>query len=117
MADLIIKKLESCKSFPVDAGCEGYPDVIFEIILDAEPTQEQISTAVSAMEKFRDTYNRVHLLCPIHYVGDITDEMENKHPRGIYIDVDFGNALPFALIKALRMLEKAGLPIYRVALL
>ena len=41
MADPIIEKLESCKSFRVDAYCEGYPDVIFEIILDAAPTREQ----------------------------------------------------------------------------
>jgi hypothetical protein len=34
MSDPIIAKLESCTSFRVDAYCEGYPDVIFEIILD-----------------------------------------------------------------------------------
>jgi hypothetical protein len=37
MSDPIIAKLESCTSFRVDAYCEGYPDVIFEIILDAVP--------------------------------------------------------------------------------
>ena len=115
--DPIIEKLESCKSFRVDARCEGYPDVIFEIILNAEPTQEQIHTAVSAMEKFYYAYNRYHFLCPIHYVGDISDVMENKHPRGIYIHMDFGGAWPSALVKALGALEKVDLPIYRVALL
>ena len=34
MSDPIIAKLESCTSFRVDAYREGYPDVIFEIILD-----------------------------------------------------------------------------------
>ena len=66
MADPIIEKLESCKSFRVDAYCEGYPDVIFEIILDAAPTREQTEIVVNALEKFVYTYNRLHFLRPIH---------------------------------------------------
>ena len=52
MADFIVSKLESCKSFRVDAYCEGYPDVIFEIILGAVPTQEQQDRAVNSLTKF-----------------------------------------------------------------
>lgn len=117
MADPIINKLENCTSFRVDAYCEGYPDVIFEIILDAVPTREQIEIAVNTLEKFVYTYNRFHFLCPIHYISDINSLPEQEHPRGIYIHIDFGSCCPLALIKAVSALEKTNLPIFRVALL
>lgn len=117
MADCIVKKLESCKSFRVDAYCEGYPDVIFEIILDAVPTQAQKEAAVHALEKFVYTYNAFHFLRPIHYISDINSLPEQEHPRGIYIHIDFGCCSPFALVKVVSVLEKTDLPIFRVALL
>ena len=117
MADPIIKKLESCRTFPVSASCEGYPDVIFEIILDATPTQEQIEAAVSALTKFYYGYNILHFLRPIHYVAGVNGLFEREHPRGIYIYMDFGGASPYALCKAMRVIEKLDLPIFRVALL
>lgn len=117
MADPIINKLENCTSFRVDAYCEGYPDVIFEIILDTVPTHEQTEIAVNALEKFVYSYNRFHFLRPIHYISDINSLPEQEHPRGIYIHIDFGNCCPFALIKAVSVLEKTNLPIFRVALL
>ena len=117
MADTIIQKLESCKSFRVDAYCEGYPDVIFEIILNAVPTREQTEIAVNALEKFVYTYNRFHFLRPIHYISDINSLPEQEHPRGIYIHIDFGSCCPLALIKAVSVLEKTNLPIFRLALL
>ena len=106
MADFIINQLESCTSFRVDAYCEGYPDVIFEIILDAVPTQEQQDRAMESLSKFFCAYNQFHFLRPIHYVACVNDIMDRKHPRGIYIHMDFGGAL-----------EKSDLPIFRVALL
>ena len=117
MADPIIKKLESCTTFRVNAYCEGYPDVIFEIILDAKPTKEQIEIEESALTKFYYTSNVLHFLRPMHYISGINGLLENEHPRGIYIHIDFGSCSPFALIKAMRVLEKTGLPIFRVALL
>ena len=117
MADPIIEKLESCKSFRVDAYCEGYPDVIFEIILDAAPTREQTEIVVNALEKFVYTYNRLHFLRPIHYISDIDSLPEQAHPRGIYVHIDFGNCSPSALIKVVSVLESTNLPIFRVALL
>lgn len=116
MADPIIEKLENFQAFRVDAYCEGYPDVIFEIILDAKPTKEQIVTAVSALEQFVMNYNKRHFLRPIHYISDIDSLPEGEHPRGIYIHVDFGNCSPKALISAVEALQKTGLPIFRVAL-
>jgi hypothetical protein len=117
MSDPIIEKLESCTSFRVDAYCEGYPDVIFEIILDAVPTYEQTEIAVNALEKFVYTYNRFHFLRPIHYISDINSLPEQEHPRGIYIHIDFDSCCPSALIKAVSVLENTNLPIFRVALL
>lgn len=117
MADPIIKKLESFKSFHVDACCEGYPDVLFEIILDAKPSQVQIDIAVGSLSKFFYVYNVFHFLRPIHYISGVNGLIGNEHPRGIYVHMDFGGASPYALIKALRTLENAGLPIFRVALL
>lgn len=117
MADPILERLENTKTFRVDAYCEGYPDVIFEIILDAPPTTEQIETVINAFEKFFIKYNKVHFLRPIHYVSEIDDLPERNHPRGIYIHVDFGNCSPKALIKLVAELEKIELPIFRVALL
>ena len=117
MADAIVEKLESWKSFRVDAYCEGYPDVIFEIILDAVPTGEQTQIAVDALQNFMYSYNRFHFLRPIHYVSDVDSLPEQEHPRGIYIHVDFGGCNPAALIKAVAALEQTNLPIFRVALL
>ena len=60
MADTIVERLESCESFRVDAYCAGYPDVVFEIILDAVPTHEQTEIAVNALTKFVHRYNKFH---------------------------------------------------------
>ena len=117
MADPIIERLGSFTPFRVDAYCEGYPDVIFEIILEAEPTCEQIETAVNALEEFVHTYNKHHFLRPIHYVSDIDNLPEQEHPRGIYVHIDFGNSNPSALLKAISAIENTKLPIFRLALL
>lgn len=114
--DPIIDKLENFRAFRVDAYCEGYPDVIFEIILDAQPTREQVEIAVGALEQFAAKYNRRHFLRPIHYVSDIDSLPEGDHPRGIYVHVDFGNCSPHALVEAVEALENTRLPIFRVAL-
>ena len=117
MSDPIIRKLENCTSFRVDANCDGYPDVIFEIILDDVPTREQTEIAVDALEKFVYSYNKFHFFHPIHYISDINHLPEQEHPRGIYIHIDFGSCCPLALIKSVSALEKTDLPIFRVALL
>ena len=116
MADPIIERLESFDAFRVDAYCEGYPDVIFEIILNTPPTQAQIVTAVNALEKFVFTYNKRHFFKPIHYVSGLDNLPKGDHPRGIYIHIDFGNSSPKALISAVEALQETNLPIFRVAL-
>ena len=120
MINTIIEQLNSIQAFTVDADRYdwfSYPDVIFEIILDAAPTQEQAAIAVTALEAFFYKYNKWHLLRPIHYVSDIDHLLPGPHPRGIYIHMDFGNASPRALVGAVEALQKTGLPIFRVALL
>lgn len=77
MADILTEKLESFKSFRVDAYCEGYPDVIFEIILDAVPTREQTEIAVKALEKFVYTYNIFHF-CDQSIIFQILTVCRNK---------------------------------------
>lgn len=117
MADPILENLEGFQDFPVNAYCQDYPDVVFEIILEGKPTQEQIVTAVSVLEQFVMQYNKWHFLRPIHYISDVDSLPEGDHPRGIYIHIDFGNSSPWALLKAVKALSNAGLPIFRVALL
>lgn len=117
MADPIVEKLENFEAFKVDVFCEDYPDVIFEIILDTTPTQEQIAAVVNTLWQFADRYNRRHFFKPIHYVSDVDSLPDGDHPRGIYVHVDFGNCSPKALIGAIEALAKAELPIHSVALL
>jgi len=118
MADPIIEELEKNKRFRVDAYCEDYPDVIFEIILRHPPKQEEIQTAVTALQNYMFQYNRRHFFRPIHYVSDVDSLPVGDHPRGIYVHVDFGGTCsPRALIGAVQALEETGLPIFRVALL
>ena len=116
MADILTEKLESFKSFRVDAYCEGHPDVIFEIILDAVPTREQTEIAVKALEKFVYTYNIFHFLRPIHYISDIDSLPEASSVFSVCIHMDFGNADPKALIGAVKAIAETNLPIYRVVL-
>lgn len=121
MANWIIEELQSIRSFRVDADdydwFASYPDMVFEIILDAPPTHEQKIIAVTALEKFVQKYNKWHFLRPIHYVSDIDSLPEGRHPRGIYIHMDFGHASAAAVVTAVKALEATGLPIFRVALL
>ena len=120
MVNAIIEQLKSIRTFRVDVDAYdwfAYPDVVFEIILDAPPTNEQTLLAVTALEAFVQRYNKRHFLRPIHYVSDINRLPKGNHPRGIYIHMDFGHCPATALVAAVKALEKTELPIFRVALL
>jgi hypothetical protein len=121
MADKFIEELESIRSFRVNADdynwMFSYPDVIFEIILEAPPTKEQTSIAVNALETFVQDYNKRHFFRPIHYISDIDHLPKGNHAWGIYVHIDFGNSPPSAVVSAVKALEKTELPIFRVALL
>ena len=116
MADFFTDRLKKSASFPVDIYCEGYPDVVFEIILDAVPTQAQATIAVEALTAFANRYNTWHFV-PIHYVSNLDCAFHGDHPRGIYVHIDFGSACPLALLKAMKVVAKLPLPIFRVALI
>ena len=95
MGNKLIEEMKSRATFRIDTDdydwfC-SYPDMIFEIILDAVPTREQTAIAVTALEQFVEGYNKWHFLRPIHYVSDIDHLPDGPHPRGIYIHIDFGN--------------------------
>ncbi|MBQ6890241.1 MAG: hypothetical protein IJN53_04405 [Oscillospiraceae bacterium] len=120
MVNSIVEQLKSIGAFRVDAEdydwlC-SYPDIIFEIILDAVPTKEQVSVAVTALEEFVHKYNKWHSFRPIDYISGIDRLPEGPHPRGIYIHIDFGSASATAVVSAVEVLAKTNLPIFRVAL-
>ena len=120
MINELMEKIKNAATFRVDAedyDWFSYPDVIFEIILDAVPTREQTAIAVTVLEQFVENYNKWHFLRPIHYVSDIDHLPNGRHPRGIYIHVDFGNCPAKVLPSVIEAIQKTNLPIFRVALL
>lgn len=117
MSSSFVEKIVKSCPFEVDIYCEGYPDVIYEIILDDQPTQEQIETVVTALEDFVYGYNKTHILRPIHDVSEISGIPGiNYHPRGIYVHIDFGLCSLKAPFLAVKALQETDLPIFRVAL-
>ena len=121
MVNRILEELQSIRSFRVDADeydwfC-SYPDMVFEIILDAPPTDEQKRIAVTALEKFVENYNKWHFFRPIHYISDIDHLTKGRNSWGIYVHIDFGNCSALQVVTAVKALEATGLPIFRVALL
>ena len=121
MVNWLIEEMNRRATFRIDADdydwfC-SYPDMIFEIILDAVPTREQTAIAVTALERFVEGYNKRHFLRPIHYVSDIDHLPSGRHPRGIYIHIDFGNCPAKVLPSVIEAIQKTNLPIFRVALL
>ena len=116
MKDPIIEALENISAFKVYANCENYPDVEFEIMLEALPSQEQAELAVTTLENFVNRYNKRHFFCPIHYISGIEECREGNHPWAIYVFIDFGGSSPKTLLEAARALEATNLPIVRLTL-
>ena len=119
MENWLVEQLKAIRAFRVDAdGYDwfSYPDVVLEIVLDAPPTPEQTTAAVTTLTEFVNGYNKWHFLRPIHYVAEIGGITRVKHPRGIYIHMDFGHSPATALVAAVKSLEKTELPIFRVTL-
>lgn len=121
MVDELIEEMKKRATFRIDADeydwfC-SYPDMIIEIILNGVPTCEQTAIAVTALEQFVASYNKRHFLRPIHYVSDIDHLPTGRHPRGIYIHIDFGRCPAKVLPSVIEAIANTGLPIFRVALL
>ena len=114
--DPIVGEIKASVSFPVDVECEGYPDVIFNVIFEKHPDQLMVGQCVSALENYMCTYNRKHFFKPIHYVSDIDSLPEASSAFAVCVHMDFGNANPKALIGAVKAIAETNLPIYRVVL-
>ncbi len=114
--DPIVGEIKAAVSFPVDVECEGYPDVIFNIIFEMHPDQSMTEKSVSALEGYMNSCNRKHFFRPIHYVSDIDSLPEASSVFSVCIHVDFGNANPKALINAVKAISDTNLPIYRLVL-
>ena len=119
MVNELMEKIKNSAAFRVDVDDYdwfSYPDVIFEIILNAVPTREQTDIAVTALAKFVADYNKCHFFRPIHYVSDIDHLPNGPHPRGIYIHIDFGNCPAKVLPSVIKAIQETNLPIFRVSL-
>lgn len=114
--DPIVGEIEASVSFPVDVECEGYPDVIFNIIFERRPDQAMVEQSVSALESYVYTYNKKHFFKPIHYVSDMNSLPEASSVFSVCVHMDFGNANPKALIGAVKAIADTKLPVYRVVL-
>ena len=114
--DPIVGKIKAAVSFPVDVECEGYPDVIFNIIMKVHPDDEMIAKSVFSLDEYMRRYNRKHFFRPIHYVSDVDSLPEASTPFSVCVHVDFGNANPEALVGAVRAIAEASLPVYRIVL-
>ena len=114
--DPIVGEIKASVSFPIDVECDGYPDVIFNVIFEKCPDQFMAEQCVSALERYMMSYNRKHFFKPIHYVSDIDSLPEASSVFSVCIHVDFGNSNPRALIGAVKAVAETKLPIYRVVL-
>lgn len=114
--DPIVGRIKASASFPVNVECEGYPDVIFNVIFKKYPDASAAEDLVYALEYFAYSYNKIHFLKPIHYVSDIDNLPAPSSAFSVCVHVDFGNAKRKALIGAVKAIADADLPIYRLVL-
>ena len=114
--DPIVGGIMASVSFPVDVECEGYPDVLFDIMFEKRSDQFMAEQSVSALEQYMYSYNEKHFFNPIHYISDIDSLPEASSAFSVCIHMDFGNADPEALIGAVKALAETNLPIRRVVL-
>lgn len=114
--DPLIGKIKNAVTFPTDVECDGYPDVIFDIIFEKRPDESAAEKCVTALQEYMNTYNKIHFLRPIHYVSDTDSLPEPSSVFSVCIHMDFGNANPKSLIGAVKAISNTDLPIYRLIL-
>ena len=114
--DPIVGEIKRAVTIPVDVECEGYPDVIFNVVLDESPDQTMIGIMVSALEDYMRQYNKKHIFKPIHDVSDIDDLPEPSLIHSVCVHMDCGNANPKLLVDAVKAIVNTGLPIKRIIL-
>lgn len=114
--DLLINAIKSSADFPIEVELEGYPDVLFDIVFNERIKQEEVKKITAALEKFFIRYNRWHFK-PIHYVSSMWDDTpEQINVFTVRIHIDFGGAMPMALLGAVEAIAKSGADIYRLIL-
>ena len=114
--DPIVGAIRAAVSIPVDVECEGYPDVIFNIVFQVRPDRSMIEKSVSALENYMRSYNKKHFVRPIHYVSDIDSLPEPSSVFSVCVHMDCGNANPKLLVGAVRAIADTKMPIYRIIL-
>ena len=87
--DPIVGEIKAAVSFPVDVECEGYPDVIFNVIFEKHPDQLMMEQSVSALEHYMYSYNKKHIFKPIHYISDVDSLPEASSVFSVCIHIDF----------------------------
>ena len=115
--DPFIAKIQEAAGFPVYYEIDdGFPDVIFDIIFETPPTDNEKRMCVDALIKYANSYNRLHFIRPIHYVSDMDSLPDPSSVYSLCVHMDFGGASPRALIGAVKAIASTGLKIYRLIL-
>ena len=114
--DLLINAIRNSADFPIDVELDGYPDVLFDIVFNERIKPDEVQKITSALEKFFFKYNRWHLR-PVHYISSMWgDPPEQINVFTVRVHIDFGNAMPMALLGAVKAIAKADADIYRLIL-
>ena len=114
--DVLINAIKSSADFPIDVELEGYPDVLFDIVFNDRIKPDEVQKVTDALEKFFIRYNRWHFKA-IHYISSMWGEpLEQVNVFTVRIHIDFGNAMPMALLGAVKAIAKADVDIYRLIL-
>ena len=114
--DMLTGAIKGCAEFPIDVELEIYPDVLFDIVFRERIKQEEIDKITQALEKFFLKYNRWHFK-PIHYISSMWgDPPQQINVFTVRIHVDFGSAMPTALLGAVKAIARSGADIHRLIL-
>lgn len=114
--DLLTDAIRGCADFPIDVELEIYPDVLFDVVFTERIKQEEVDKITKTLENFFLKYNRWHFK-PIHYISSMWgDPPEQINVFTVRIHIDFGSAMPGALIGAVKAIAKSGASIYRLIL-
>lgn len=114
--DLFVNAIKSSADFPIDVELDGYPDVLFDIVFNERIKPDEVQKITAALEKFFFRYNRWHFK-PIHYISSMWgDPPEQINVFTVRIHIDFGGAMPTALLGAVKAIVKSEADIYRLIL-
>ena len=114
--DPLVAAIKAAVTVPVDVECEGYPDVIFNIVFNVHPDASMIERSVSILKNYMYSYNKKHFFRPIHYVSDVDDLPEASSVFSVCVHMDCGNANPRLLVGAVQAIVETDMPIYRIVL-